>query len=331
MDMETMSYADSAILMKKPNPRQAWKRNVLSFGEKSNIKINCKFNNIRNINQTLKECNGQLPFGGALYGFFEPVTKREERIKKDKSSLQTRMALYYDIIIRRILPRIPPFKKWNEKYTLVRNRSISKCEMFGRLIYTGFRIENIHENRQYIHFTAVKVREPGNGVSHQSGLFIRLPRVGKDGKVIHIYKLRTMYPYAHYLHGYLIEQSGFDNQGKINNDYRISEWGWFLRRFWLDELPQLVNLIKCQFRLVGVRPISEALFNKYPQDLRELRIKNKPGIIPPFYADLPNSMEEVYESERRYLLRFQVNPVRTDVEYLCKALYNIIVKRVRSK
>jgi lipopolysaccharide/colanic/teichoic acid biosynthesis glycosyltransferase len=329
--METISVVGSPVLITKPKARQTWTRSIISPGEDASIRINYKFNNIRDINTTLKECNQQLPKGGSLYGFFEPLAKRKNRITGGKSSVLAQAAFCYDFIVRRTIPRVPFIKKLDKKYTLVRNHSISKCEMFGRLAYNGFQIENIYENRQYVHFTGVKVGEPQNGASHQSGFFIRLPRIGKEGKIIHIYKLRTMYPYAHYLQGYLIEQSGFDNQGKINNDYRISEWGWFMRRFWLDELPQLVNLFRGQFRLVGVRPISAALFNKYPEDLQKERIKNKPGIIPPFYADLPNSMEEVYDSERRYLMRFQKSPLKTDIQYLFKALYNIIIKRVRSK
>lgn len=47
--------------------------------------------------------------------------------------------------------------------------------------------------------------------------------------------------------------------------------------------------------LVGVRALSEHYFNLYPPDLQELRCKFKPGLVPPFYADMPVTFEEIVE------------------------------------
>ena len=99
---------------------------------------------------------------------------------------------------------------------------------------------------------------------------------------------------------------------------------------WIDEIPQMINLIRGDIKLVGVRPLSEAMYKQYPEDLKEARIKMKPGLIPPYYYDLPKSIEEVYESEWRYLKRYKRHPMVTDFEYFIQAVWNIIMKRARS-
>jgi len=57
----------------------------------------------------------------------------------------------------------------------------------------------------------------------------------------------------------------------------------------------------------------------------------KPGLIPPFYKDLPKTLEEIIESERNYLNLYAKNPLRTDIKYFFAAMYNILFKRARSK
>ena len=68
-----------------------------------------------------------------------------------------------------------------------------------------------------------------------------------------------------------------------------------------------------------------------PEDLKKLRIQFKPGLIPPYYVDLPKSFEEIISSERRYLEKKQKNPFLTDVEYFFKAMKNIVFNGARSK
>jgi len=84
-------------------------------------------------------------------------------------------------------------------------------------------------------------------------------------------------------------------------------------------------------QIFGVRPLSAHYFSLYPKDLQDLRGKVKPGLVPPFYADLPVTFEEICESERRYILAYLERPVRTQVVYFWKAFYNIVFKGARSK
>lgn len=107
--------------------------------------------------------------------------------------------------------------------------------------------------------------------------------------------------------------------GKIAGDYRVNAAGRFLRKTWLDELPMLINWMKGDLKLVGVRPLSSHYFSLYSEELRALRIRTKPGLIPPFYADMPGTLDEIQESERRYLEQYLRSPFLTDWRYFWKA------------
>ncbi|MEX2567706.1 MAG: hypothetical protein WD431_17295 [Cyclobacteriaceae bacterium] len=84
-------------------------------------------------------------------------------------------------------------------------------------------------------------------------------------------------------------------------------------------------------KIVGVRPLSQHYFDLYPEDLQKLRTRVKPGLVPPFYADMPQTFEEITESERQYLYAYLKNPILTDIRYFFKAFFNIFFKGARSK
>lgn len=92
----------------------------------------------------------------------------------------------------------------------------------------------------------------------------------------------------------------------------------------------LINLIKGDVKIVGVRPLSEHYFKLYSEKLREKRIKHKPGLIPPFYVDLPKTLDQIMESEMKYLEAYEKHHFITDFKYFFKALYNIIFKHART-
>jgi hypothetical protein len=83
--------------------------------------------------------------------------------------------------------------------------------------------------------------------------------------------------------------------------------------------------------LVGVRAISKHYYNLYPKELQQMRINFKPGLIPPYYADLPKSFDEIVESELRYLQKKKEKPILTNLLYLGKAFMNIFFSGARSQ
>lgn len=99
------------------------------------------------------------------------------------------------------------------------------------------------------------------------GVFFRGPRVGKHGKIFRIYKFRSMKPDC--------EGKGKWNVG--DKDDRITRAGHILRKSKLDELPQLINVVKGDMSLVGPRPELEFYTNMYTEKERVI-LKLKPGI-----------------------------------------------------
>ena len=84
-------------------------------------------------------------------------------------------------------------------------------------------------------------------------------------------------------------------------------------------------------KLVGVRPISQHYFSLYSKELQEKRVKHKPGLLPPFYADMPKTLEEIEASEMRYLTMCEEKGTfRTDFVYFWKIICTIIFKKARS-
>ena len=104
-----------------------------------------------------------------------------------------------------------------------------------------------------------------------------------------------------------------------------------MRKYWLDELPMIFNLLNGDMKLVGVRPLSAHYFNLYSIELQELRTKFKPGLLPPFYADMPKTLDEIQESEMKYLELCNKNGVFfTDIKYFYLILRNIFFRKARS-
>jgi len=82
--------------------------------------------------------------------------------------------------------------------------------------------------------------------------------------------------------------------------------------------------------IVGVRPLSKHYFNLYTDELKNKRVQFKPGLVPPFYADMPKTLNEIMSSEEKYLDAYAKNPIKTDIGYFFRAFYNILFKRARS-
>ncbi|GAB4255265.1 MAG: hypothetical protein Kow0079_12030 [Vicingaceae bacterium] len=92
----------------------------------------------------------------------------------------------------------------------------------------------------------------------------------------------------------------------------------------------LFNVFIGQIKLVGVRPLSKQYLSLYDKDLVEKRKEVKPGLVPPYYADLPKSLPEIMASELNYINQYKEHPVITDFKYFFKATLNILFKKVRS-
>jgi lipopolysaccharide/colanic/teichoic acid biosynthesis glycosyltransferase len=287
-------------------------------------------NDMRRLNQYFIEVNKRLVHGGLYIGKIEPIRKRHQRFMEHYPYYIAQVFYFFDFIWRRVFPKLPVFQKIYFSITKGRNRAISLAEGLGRLYYCGFEIINLSELGNFVYFIAKKSKEPSTDLNPSYGPFFKMKRIGKYSQFIYVYKLRTMHPYAEYIQQFVFDIFGSSSGDKVDDDFRISYWGRIFRKLWLDELPMLINLVKGDLKVIGVRPLSEHKFSIYPEDLQKLRTKIKPGLIPPFYADLPESFEELLNSEKNYLESYFKNPLKTDIKYFFKAFKNIVFKHARS-
>jgi len=106
----------------------------------------------------------------------------------------------------------------------------------------------------------------------------RQERVGKGGKPFVMYKFRSMVNGAEELHEQLVQQSGAETVlFKLREDPRVTPVGRVLRRWALDELPQLWNVVRGDMSLVGPRPALPGETARYSNRLR-IRLRVKPGL-----------------------------------------------------
>lgn len=288
-------------------------------------------NDIKYLNKFFESVNHKLDVGGLFIDCVVTNEIKKAKILHSMPPVLNHIYYFFYYLFRRAMPKLPYLKKIYFFLTNGYDRSLSKAESFGRLYSCGFEVIDHKMISGRLYFVARKIKIPEYDSKPTYGPVIALRRIGKNGKIIHVYKLRTMHPYAEYLQAYVHETNDLDEGGKFRDDFRISTAGRIFRKFWLDELPMIVNLLRGELKLLGVRPISKHYFSLYPQELQEKRIKYKPGLIPPFYADLPKTLEEIIASEMKYLENYEKHPFRTDWNYFWKALSNILLKRARSK
>ena len=208
---------------------------------------------------------------------------------------------------------------------------ISRAEALGRVCRGGFDIINERFIGDMLFIEASKKTEPLPIKENMGSPIIALPRIGKNGVTVMVFKMRTMHPYSEYIQDYVYKQSDIQAGGKFKNDFRVTSWGALCRKIWLDEFPMFINIFKGELKLVGVRPLSSHYFNLYDEKVQERRTKYKPGLIPPFYYDMPKDLEAIQASEIKYLDSYDKNPFLTDFRYFFISFRNILFRHARSK
>ncbi|MBK1733883.1 hypothetical protein CKO15_01025 [Halorhodospira abdelmalekii] len=163
-------------------------------------------------------------------------------------------------------------------------------------------------------------------------VFFRQLRIGQYGRPFHIFKFRTM-------------RTGSEAVGRltIGEDRRITRAGHLLRRYKLDELPQLIDVVRGRMSLVGPRPEVPEYVAHYPAALHDLVLSVRPGITD--YASLemldeskilarhedPHRayIEEILPHKlNRYAEYVRRQSVREDIRIIGRTLYRILRQAV---
>ena len=140
----------------------------------------------------------------------------------------------------------------------------------------------------------IKIDTTGN-------IFYKQKRVGKNGVEFYLYKFRTMLSFS-------------DDKGLLTygNDKRITGFGQFLRKYKLDELPQLANVIRGDMSIVGPRPEVKKYVDLYNDEQREI-LSVKPGITDMAsikYLDENNILGNQSEPEEYYIREILPEKIR---------------------
>jgi lipopolysaccharide/colanic/teichoic acid biosynthesis glycosyltransferase len=149
---------------------------------------------------------------------------------------------------------------------------------------------------------AIKAESPG-------AVFYRGARIGKGGKPFAIYKFRTMVADAAH------QGPGITRDG----DSRITRVGRFLRKLKIDEMPQLINVLRGEMSIVGPRPEDPRYVAHYTPEQRGV-FRVRPGMASPAFVKYRHE-EEVLASagedvEDLYLTRVLPDKLRLDLQYI---------------
>lgn len=158
-------------------------------------------------------------------------------------------------------------------------------------------------------------------------VFYAHERLGQGGKPIRIWKFRSMYQNSDELFEQFTKEQKeeYYREFKLKNDPRITPIGKFLRKSSLDELPQLLNILKGDLSLVGPRPIVKEELEKYGmQDKRFLSVK--PGLTGYWQANGRNRIS--YENGRQEMELYYINhqSLWLDIKIIFKTFAAVLKK-----
>jgi len=302
-----------------------------SYGDRSLSQVVhlWRCNNVSKLNTFFFRLNDKMADGGRFICRTETLELRKQRHIHKYGILQP---LHYplDFLLKRVFPKLSATRGMYFSLTGGKNRAMSKTEVLGRLVYAGFEVEHIEEIDGLLYIVSKKVARPSTAPKPSHGMLLQIQRLGADGKKIKVYKFRTMHPYAQYVQDFIYKNNALADGGKFKDDFRITKWGRWMRRFWVDELPMLWNILRGDLKMVGVRPISEHYMSLYTEEHQAKRKRSKPGFIPPFYADMPVTLADIMESESRYIDTYNAEGWRADLSYVVRGVNNVFVNGARS-
>lgn len=153
----------------------------------------------------------------------------------------------------------------------------------------------------FILYFAIRLESKGGG-------FYKQLRVGLDGRDFYVYKFRSM-------------RIGADKQGLITvggRDPRITRIGYFIRKYKLDELPQLFNVLKGDMSLVGPRPEVRKYVDLYTDEQRKV-LSVRPGITDYAsieYVDENTILGQADDADKAYIEQILPDKILYNMKYI---------------
>lgn len=302
-----------------------------------------RLNDVLRLNNYMQFCTDRIHIGGYFAFRYLPFENYKKRLRARYNGPFYWIAYFLHFVWYRALPKIPyleklyftPLLSWLDtihlSFAKKRNRALSKAEVWGRLCFWGMEVRAESDGDGELFILAQRTAQPVRNKVPSFYMITALDKVGLDGKVIHTHKIRTMSPFSEFLQARIFQDHGLASTGKFANDFRLTDYGAILRKYWLDELPQILDWLRGEIKLVGIRATSPHFLSLYPKEFYDLYIQVKPGLIPPIFDESTNGFEQIVAIEFEYLRKYAADPVRTDIQYFCKTFKDIVFRGVRSK
>lgn len=168
---------------------------------------------------------------------------------------------------------------------------------------------------------AILIKKESNGP-----VFFKHKRIGKNGKEIYLYKFRSMVPNAEELiKNFTPEQmKEFKENFKLENDPRVTRIGKILRKTSLDELPQLINILKGDLSIIGPRPVVKDELEKYGAN-KEKFLSVTPGLTGYWAA---NGRSDITYEQRMTMELYYVDnrSFKLDMKIFIKTIISVLRK-----
>ena len=158
----------------------------------------------------------------------------------------------------------------------------------------------------FLLFIAIRIKMESDGP-----VLFKQIRVGENGREFKILKFRTM----------VVDAEKLGRQITVGNDSRITKIGGFLRKYKIDELPQLINVFKGDMSLVGPRPAVPRYVNMYTKEQRRV-LDVKPGITDLAsirYRDENELLGKAENPDEFYINTIMPDKLALNMEYINKS------------
>lgn len=151
------------------------------------------------------------------------------------------------------------------------------------------------------------------GLSSKGGVFYKQIRVGRNNKDFKLYKFRSM-------------RVNSDKQGLLtvgSKDSRITKAGYFIRKYKIDELPQLFNVLKGDMSFVGPRPEVRRYVDLYSEEQMKV-LSVRPGITDPAsikYRNENDILSSASNPEEYYIQHIMPDKLKINIDYINKRTF----------
>ena len=158
-------------------------------------------------------------------------------------------------------------------------------------------------------------------------VFFKHTRIGKDGKIIKIYKFRSMVDNAENLiKSFTPEQmKEYKENYKLSNDPRVTKVGKFIRKTSLDELPQLINILKGDLSIIGPRPVVAEELKRYGSNIEKF-LSVTPGLTG-FWAANGRSCTSYEQRMQMELFYIDNLSLKLDIKVFLKTIEAVVKRR----